>query len=135
LTSRFPTRRAAIATIAGWVAAAVAACDSAFRDSRKFVDVATTDQVPVGGAFRTTVADQPIVLVNVGGDVRGFLAVCTHEGCPLGWNPEQHLIRCPCHGGAYDTNGKVVDGPPPLPLTRLETRVRGGKVSIVPASS
>jgi cytochrome b6-f complex iron-sulfur subunit len=117
------------------VAAAVAACDSAFRDSRKFVDVATTDQVPVGGAFRTTVADQPIVLVNVGGDVRGFLAVCTHEGCPLGWNPEQHLIRCPCHGGAYDTNGKVVDGPPPLPLTRLETRVRGGKVSIVPASS
>ena len=47
-------------------------------------------------------------------------AVCTHEGCPLGWNPEQRLIRCPCHGGAYDVSGQVVDGPPPAPLHRLE---------------
>ena len=89
------------------------------------------DKLPPGSAYRLTHGDQPIVLVNVDGDVRAFLAVCTHEGCPLGWNPNQHLIRCPCHGSAFDTSGNVVNGPAKLPLTKLETIVDNQAVLLV----
>jgi Rieske Fe-S protein len=69
--------------------------------------------------------------MNVGGMIKAYRAVCTHEGCPLGWNAQQHLIRCPCHGGAYDTNGKVVSGPPPAPLTELRTIVDRGTIYVM----
>ena len=71
-----------------------------------------------------------MIVVNVSGTVRAFRAVCTHEGCPLGWNAQQHLIRCPCHGGAYDTSGRVVSGPPPAPLTELRAVVEHGSIYI-----
>jgi len=74
-----------------------------------------------------------VIVVNVSGTVRAFRAVCTHEGCPLGWNAQQHLIRCPCHGGAYDTSGRVVSGPPPAPLTELRAVVEHGSIYIVQA--
>jgi Rieske Fe-S protein len=134
VTRHATTRRTALGVLlATPLAMVVSACEAAANRFRKrtLVAVASVDRVPPGSAFRTMYADQPIVLVNVDGDIRGFIAVCTHEGCPLGWNENQHLIRCPCHGGAYDTSGRVVDGPPPLPLTRLETVVSDGRVWVV----
>src|SRR6185436_10265980 len=70
--------------------------------------VGAMDKLPPGGGLRASLGgDESAIVVNVDGAVRAFRAVCTHEGCPLGWNAQQHLIRCPCHGGAYDTNGHV----------------------------
>ncbi len=86
--------------------------------------------VPPGSALRTTLGDGPIIVLNVGGEVRAFEATCTHEGCPLGWNPQQRLIRCPCHGGAYDVMGNVVEGPPPAALPRLDAEVAGGTIFV-----
>jgi Rieske Fe-S protein len=93
------------------------------------VPVTSLDKVPPGSAFRTR-GDSPIIVLNVGGEIRAFDAVCTHEGCPVGWNPAQRLIRCPCHGGAYDATGRVVDGPPPAPLHRLEAEVGDGVIYV-----
>ena len=90
------------------------------------------DRLPPGGAIRAPLrGDDSVIVVNVGGRVRAFLAVCTHEGCPLGWNAAQHLIRCPCHGSAFDTMGRVVNGPAPKPLTRIDTIVERGEVLLV----
>jgi Rieske Fe-S protein len=100
------------------------------RGSR-LVPIARIDQVPPGSAYRTTHGDDPLILVNVDGRVTTFLAVCTHEGCPLGWNPQQHLIRCPCHGSAFDTAGRVVNGPAVTPLTELRTIAERGEVLLV----
>jgi Rieske Fe-S protein len=121
--------RAAMAAVGGAVLAGVAVARR--RSPRvRGVPVASLDQVPPGAAFRTRDADSPVIVLNVGGEIRAFDAVCTHEGCPLGWNPDQRLIRCPCHGGAYDTAGKVVDGPPPAPLHRLEAEVGDGVIYV-----
>lgn len=113
---------------------ALAGCASALSRLRGHpgTSVGRIDQLQPGGAIRAPLGgDDSVIVVNVGGTLRAFLAVCTHEGCPLGWNPEQHLIRCPCHGGAYDTNGKVVSGPPPAPLTELHFVVKDGTIYIV----
>jgi Rieske Fe-S protein len=115
------------------LAAALAACESTLARLRgkRLTPLVTLDKLPPGSAYRTTHDEQPIVVVNAGGDVRAFLAVCTHEGCPLGWNPQQHLIRCPCHGSAFDTSGHVVNGPAKVGLTRLDTIVERGSVLLV----
>lgn len=77
------------------------------------------------------VVDRKIVyLVKSGSDVRALDSTCTHLGCRTRFNPESHLIECPCHGGVYDTNGQVVSGPPPEPLRAMTTRIDNGKVMV-----
>jgi Rieske Fe-S protein len=55
---------------------------------------------------------------------------CTHLGCGVSWNAEAKLFLCPCHGGKYAVDGKVVGGPPPRPLARLPFVVEGGRLSL-----
>jgi Rieske Fe-S protein len=123
-------------TLKLFVLGVLAACDSTIARLRgaRLVPIARVDQVPRGSAYRTMHGDDPLILVNVDGRVTTYLAVCTHEGCPLGWNAQQHLIRCPCHGSAFDTAGNVVNGPARAPLTTLETITERGRVLLVERS-
>jgi Rieske Fe-S protein len=59
-----------------------------------------------------------------------FSSRCTHLGCAVHWESSNSRFQCPCHGGAYDLDGEVVVGPPPLPLRRLDAEVRDSKVWI-----
>ena len=59
-----------------------------------------------------------------------FIAVstrCMHLGCPVRYVQASQRFICPCHGGVYDFQGKVVGGPPVRPLDRFYTRVRDGQ--------
>ena len=142
MVTRPPTsRRRALGTLARlpfWLGAVgnavLAGCSAALARFGRHpgVQVGEMNNLPPGGALRASLGgDESAIVVNVDGAVRAFRAVCTHEGCPLGWNAQQHLIRCPCHGGAYDTNGRVVSGPPPAPLTELRAVVEHGRIYIV----
>ncbi len=42
--------------------------------------------------------------------------VCMHLGCPVQASTSGFV--CPCHGGAYDEDGKRIGGPPVRPLDR-----------------
>lgn len=55
---------------------------------------------------------------------------CTHLGCAYRWETEKHEFVCPCHGGRYDINGRVIGGPPPRSLDALATKVEGGKLFV-----
>ena len=65
--------------------------------------------------------DQPYVAVSTR---------CAHLGCPVRYIQASQKFVCPCHGGVYDFQGKVVGGPPVRPLDRFYTRVRGGRVEL-----
>lgn len=67
---------------------------------------------------------QSVVFIDREGEgYRAFSATCTHLGCRVRWNAESSQFRCPCHGGVFDREGNVVDGPPPRPLERLAVRL------------
>jgi menaquinol-cytochrome c reductase iron-sulfur subunit len=71
-------------------------------------------------------------------DPKGYVAIstrCAHLGCPVRFVQAAGNFICPCHGGVYDFEGKVIGGPPVRPLDRFQTRVRGGQVEIGPRYS
>jgi len=60
---------------------------------------------------------------------------CAHLGCPVNFVSASKSFVCPCHGGVYDFEGKVIGGPPVRPLDRFQTRVIKGEVQIGPRYS
>jgi Rieske Fe-S protein len=73
-------------------------------------------------ARHVEVLGHPVLLVHLEGE-RFFAlsAVCTHMNtCRLEWNRDRRQLVCPCHGGAFDVYGNVVQGPPSIPLRTYE---------------
>lgn len=61
-------------------------------------------------------------------EVIAISADCTHLGCIVTWDEDQKLFKCPCHDGRYDSEGRVISGPPPAPLKRHKTKIEDGKI-------
>ncbi|MBS1705146.1 MAG: Rieske (2Fe-2S) protein [Armatimonadetes bacterium] len=55
---------------------------------------------------------------------------CTHLGCRVKFQSEQHRFVCPCHGGVFDDQGNNKSGPPPKPLERHPVKIEAGKIWI-----
>ena len=75
---------------------------------------------------------------ELGEDPDEFVAVsnrCAHAGCPTRFVGAAGNFICPCHGGVYDFQGKVIGGPPVRPLDRFQTRVENGLVEVGPRYS
>ncbi|RJP50198.1 MAG: ubiquinol-cytochrome c reductase iron-sulfur subunit [Anaerolineaceae bacterium] len=70
------------------------------------------------------------VLTSNGQDYFVMSNVCTHLGCRVRWIPENDGFFCPCHNGVFSKDGNVVDGPPPRPLDRFESKVEDGVIFI-----
>lgn len=71
-----------------------------------------------------------VFLVQSGKGLIALLPVCTHLGCIVKWSDIKGEFLCPCHGGKYDMEGKVIGGPPPAPLNRLPLEIRDGTIYI-----
>jgi len=96
------------------------------------VPVARVLSVPRADGWYRGRARQTVFLVWTGTqDVRAFSATCTHLGCQVLWDAPTHRFRCPCHGGTYDAEGRVIGGPPPRPLDRLQARIDGSGKSVL----
>jgi Rieske Fe-S protein len=67
---------------------------------------------------------------DAGGELRMFVAVCTHLSCTVSYQKAQERIYCACHEGYYDTSGQVLSGPPPAPLRQLFYKIKGEKMII-----
>ena len=68
----------------------------------------------------------------------GYVAIstrCAHLGCPVRYVEAAGNFICPCHGGVYDFDGKVIGGPPVRPLDRFQTRIENGQVEVGPRFS
>ena len=90
------------------------------------------DEFPVGAArvFEFHGPGEPCLLVRLEPD--RFVAYgqkCTHLGCPVLYRREQKQLQCPCHEGYFAVeDGKVLAGPPPRPLPRIDLERRGDEL-------
>lgn len=94
--------------------------------------IATTDQLPIGGslAFIYPEAHDTCLLVRTGENTFvAFGQKCTHLSCAVVPQPDQNRFYCPCHVGSFDlVTGAPIAGPPRRPLPRINLEVRNGVV-------
>ena len=89
--------------------------------------LATLDQVPAGGGIVLT-KDGIVLTRDNAGNVHGFSAVCTHQGCTVS-EVSGGTINCPCHGSRFNaTTGAPVAGPATSPLPPVGVAVSGGAI-------
>ncbi len=88
--------------------------------------------VPVGGThlFEYPERDDPAILVRLGDrEVVAFSQKCTHLGCVVYFDSDEHRWHCPCHNGNFDLlTGAVISGPPPRALGRIDVEIRGDTI-------
>jgi thiosulfate dehydrogenase [quinone] large subunit len=106
--------------------------------------IATIADVDQAGAKRFRIpgdpsgslpAGDPGIIVRLGnGSYAAFDATCTHAGCRVGWDAQDRVLLCPCHGAAFDPShhGEVLGGPTNTPLLELPLVIdkQAGTISI-----
>jgi glycine/D-amino acid oxidase-like deaminating enzyme/nitrite reductase/ring-hydroxylating ferredoxin subunit len=75
-------------------------------------EVESSDEVAPGeGAIMRRGIRKLAVYRDPGGTVHELSAACTHLGCIVKWNTNEHTWDCPCHGSRFNPVGRVLNGP------------------------
>ena len=94
--------------------------------------VANVSDVPVGGSLQFSYprpSDLCVLIQTEPGSFVAYSRRCTHLSCPVEVQVDKSRLYCPCHNGAFNlADGKVLQGPPPRPLPRIEIEVRGDQI-------
>ena len=97
------------------------------------VDLLALDDLPPGTMQLVWVdGTDPVLVVNVEGDVRAFQGICSHEYFELdkGFLTAGSLT-CALHLSRFDLDtGDALDPPAELPIARYPVVVDGGRVAI-----
>ncbi len=101
-------------------------------DQEGFVQVAQLAELPAGARKHVIVDEQPVLVLNVDGELYAIDDVCTHDDGPLGDGPLcGYEIECPRHGARFDIRtGAVTRMPAVEPIRVHEVRVHDGKVYV-----
>jgi Rieske Fe-S protein len=90
-------------------------------------------ELPPGKAKMVLYGHIPALLLQpleTGSPLKVFVATCTHLNCTVSYQEAENRIHCACHDGNYDTEGRVVSGPPPRPLQQFFTKFSNEKLII-----
>jgi Rieske Fe-S protein len=62
---------------------------------------------------------------------RALSGICTHQSCVVsGFDTNNDVFVCPCHGSRFDLNGNVVQGPAGSNLHQYATRIENNSLII-----
>jgi thiosulfate dehydrogenase [quinone] large subunit len=96
--------------------------------------VTSLSNLAVGDAVNFTASDgNPAVVIRTATDkVCAYSTICTHQGCPVTYDPGSKDLICPCHGAAYDpsNHAAVLQGPAPQPLQEYTATISGNDVYV-----
>jgi len=71
-----------------------------------------------------------IALIYTNREPKAFDAACTHLGCLVTWDQNEHIFHCPCHGAVFDDKGQVVKGPTNVPLKKIGFEIKNDVIII-----
>jgi Rieske Fe-S protein len=83
----------------------------------------------VGGWVILKIKKQEIMFIRVSKtSIRAVDPICTHKKCTVEYSAEKSKIICPCHGSAFNLDGKVVNPPAEKPLTVYPAKISEGRI-------
>ncbi len=63
------------------------------------------------------------------GEFVAYSQKCTHLSCAVYYSKNNNRLECPCHEGYFSIeDGRVLQGPPPRPLPRIQIERRGDQL-------
>lgn len=100
----------------------------------EWIPLGKVDELPSGEVDTTWVGQQGIYLIRQatsdGEVIVALRAACTHLGCMTHWDTALRQFVCPCHGSAFDIEGRRLRGPARRPLERSAIRIRDGVLEV-----
>jgi nitrite reductase/ring-hydroxylating ferredoxin subunit len=97
------------------------------------IDLLGADEVP-DGTMKMAWADgtDPVLVVNVGGELRAMQGICSHEYFELDKGfLTAGTLTCALHLSRFDlADGEALDPPAELPLAMYPVVVEGGRILI-----
>jgi nitrite reductase/ring-hydroxylating ferredoxin subunit len=109
------------------------------RTAKRWLFVSELSLIDVGQSilFRDP-AGRRISIMRNGSEesINSFVAlsrICPHLGCSVHWEPQNKRFFCPCHNGAFDTQGNPLEGPPAdagQSLDRFRLKIENGLLFI-----
>jgi Rieske Fe-S protein len=134
-----PSRRGffhvCIAAMTGIAGLAVAFPILSFLRLPKRINAAKSIEVPLAGLSESQALffereGTQIVVINTNKEPKAYDAACTHLGCLVSWDQNEHVFRCPCHGAVFDDQGAAVKGPVNMPLKKVKFEINKGVLVI-----
>lgn len=81
--------------------------------------------------WRKVVSEKALYVVkDADGQLAVLSSVCTHLGCSVPWVADKNEFVCPCHIGRFAPDGRLLGGPPPRGMDRLESRIENGVLQV-----
>jgi len=96
----------------------------------EYVEIAPISDLPNGERLFIDIADRPIVILNLAGQLYAIGDVCSHDDGPVGdGDIEGYNIVCPRHGAEFDIRtGKVESMPAVVDIPAYPVQVRDGVI-------
>jgi nitrite reductase (NADH) small subunit len=96
-----------------------------------FVDVASTDELPLGRAMTRIVGDRRIALYHTADGFYATSDVCPHRGGPLGEGDVLgNEIVCPWHFWSFNVRTGENSADPSMCVPKFEVKVEGGRLLV-----
>jgi Rieske Fe-S protein len=81
--------------------------------------------------WRKIVSERAVyVAKQADGQLAVLSSICPHLGCSVAWHAENNQFLCPCHGGRFAADGKLLGGAPPRGMDRLDSKVEEGMLKV-----
>ncbi len=97
------------------------------KDRLTLPGIENVSEIPAGEASVVQLDGEAVAVYRErSGKIHAVSPVCTHAGCFVHWNAAETSWDCPCHGGRYDPDGRVLEGPPVKDLEPVKLKQEVG---------
>ena len=97
-----------------------------------FIEIAKTEEIPVGQMKGIKKDDKNILIANMAGKFYAIGGKCTHAGGDLAKGKmDGSIVTCPRHGSKFDvTTGKAAGGPAKQNEPSYAVKLQGNSIMV-----
>jgi len=100
------------------------------KSQEEKMEVGAVDEFDSTPAKLVKFQNKPVLVIKTSAGFSAMSAICSHLGCIVKWDESKASVACPCHAAFFDTEGRVLSGPPSSPLPLVPVAVVDGLVYI-----